>query len=1363
MNPSADKSGGCVMRGIISGSFASCVLVIAGLLTTGCNDGGSFSRAYRISNRAQTIGGTSALADLGDYVLENDEIRLAFPEAGNSVGPGVFGGSLIDADLQRTDAGHRLGRGLDQFSELFPIGNLAIPAVCKHDNKKVDGFCSFPGKALDPRVRVLCDGSKPCLTCYGKDDCLQKDAQIDLSKQLNKDYASPDDPTQPGPGIPSPQAAVIRVEGMSGNYLEALGLVSIAKVKMNFRMRNDFILEPGSKVVRIRTLVMEAGRDGSLLRPDGKIMKLPSLNKPRALFALLLGSDYFHTELPDMDPGIAGGDFLFFGDRLKLFAPGIGFDVYREIRNKFAVGDDPLNNPIAAPYLAAVGQGVSYAIASADPNGKYLLPILSGAVTAGFTHGAHCHAGPCEGTAEQCANVVDCTQAMGFFFERLFAVGDGDVASAASAIMEARGEELGTVSGQVLDSVTHAPVTHAQVYIYQVPRTMAQCRPGGASDKAYTGGAGDFEKECLVPRDYQWVFSHMKTDADVMDLPVGRFAGRILPGDYYLLAKVRNRPTSLVKHLKLEAGGETEVVLELRPPAKISFTVRDEKNEFVPSKLTVGQCLPNCSLRLEQDCEQDADCSSGKCVMVADGKYRCQVDNCSQDRLCNAESLRCEYRNSCTEDTDCEPVERCMNGRCVCNRSYVRKAALGEGTFPAGIVRYAYTADGKGEIEVEPGSYEVWASRGFEYSVDKQQVRAVENRTVQLALRVNHQVDTTGWITGDFHVHGQNSYDAVVKHRDRVICFAGEGMDLLSTSDHDYVTNLAPYALELGLDKWLKTQVGLELTTVEIGHWLAFPLRYEEWKEGKRLQEQGAVDWTGLFPEQIHSSLRALGRYGPEDTVLVVAHPRDSFFGYFDQFGLNEFDPSKVEGSMFEYLPPFHENPIAVPEAFSGTFDALELFNSKRFELIRTPTVAEMRDYNQAQAMIRSQALTGADPAVIERQLINLDHEIIKDILKRSPSEQNAIWDSDGSGGCELLTFCTSDSDCAQDEGQLCDRVAMACYKPCLEDLDCPDSSCINERCAPLADGANPCTSHQGVVDDWFRLLDYGVVRTGMGNSDSHQLFSQTEGGLPRNFVKLDAQTPMAIDSRKVARAIKRGAVVPSYGPFIQVWLDGTTLGDGPVSANGKNTLPLRIRVQSPDWFDVDRVEVYRSGRLIHVLTGDGDEINPELQVDTSGLKLPNYSSVNLDVTLDEPVPESDSWYVVIAMGLGGRDLSPVYTEHPYLKLQIGDILSRSFSSVPLPFDISSPSVPRVFRIYPYAITNPVFVDVDGNGSYDAPHPTPTWAGGSALGSKTTPLSSSRIGGSPLTRPMSQGDFRQGQLRYFMSLMKRLMVHGRIR
>jgi hypothetical protein len=95
-------------------------------------------KAYQISSHNQLIGGPSATLDVGDFMLENDKIRLGILNAQkadgsreNSFGPGLFGGSIADADLKRLDAQFANGNGLDQFAEDFPTINLKITGTQK--------------------------------------------------------------------------------------------------------------------------------------------------------------------------------------------------------------------------------------------------------------------------------------------------------------------------------------------------------------------------------------------------------------------------------------------------------------------------------------------------------------------------------------------------------------------------------------------------------------------------------------------------------------------------------------------------------------------------------------------------------------------------------------------------------------------------------------------------------------------------------------------------------------------------------------------------------------------------------------------------------------------------------------------------------------------------------------------------------------------------------------------------------------------------------------------------------------------------------------------------------------------------------
>ena len=76
------------------------------------------SRAQRIGKLEETIGGPHAIGRVGDWLLENDQVRfiIAGQEGVGRVNT-TFGGTLVDADLQRVGGDDN---GNDELAELLP-------------------------------------------------------------------------------------------------------------------------------------------------------------------------------------------------------------------------------------------------------------------------------------------------------------------------------------------------------------------------------------------------------------------------------------------------------------------------------------------------------------------------------------------------------------------------------------------------------------------------------------------------------------------------------------------------------------------------------------------------------------------------------------------------------------------------------------------------------------------------------------------------------------------------------------------------------------------------------------------------------------------------------------------------------------------------------------------------------------------------------------------------------------------------------------------------------------------------------------------------------------------------------------------
>jgi hypothetical protein len=177
---------------------------------------------------------------------------------------------------------------------------------------------------------------------------------------------------------------------------------------------------------------------------------------------------------------------------------------------------------------------------------------------------------------------------------------------------------------------------------------------------------------------------------------------------------------------------------------------------------------------------------------------------------------------------------------------------------------------------------------------------------------------------------------------------------------------------------------------------------------------------------------------------------------------------------------------------------------------------------------------------------------------------------------------------------------------------------------------------------DWFSLLLQGVRRTGTANSDSHRLGQLV--AIPANWVHTVEDRPTHVDETVLVRAIRDGELVGSTGPFLSVRLGKV----GPGGLVHGRALELSVRVEAADWVPVSELRVYRNGvpsETRPIARGESLTLPLEFEADTF---------VTVEVEGDASGPD----------GARYRAVAP--------------------------------------RFVPFAYTNPIFVDVDGDG-FDAP------------------------------------------------------------
>jgi hypothetical protein len=242
-----------------------------------------------------------------------------------------------------------------------------------------------------------------------------------------------------------------------------------------------------------------------------------------------------------------------------------------------------------------------------------------------------------------------------------------------------------------------------------------------------------------------------------------------------------------------------------------------------------------------------------------------------------------------------------------------------------GFAAMEYT-DSRGEVsfDLEPGSYQLYVSRGPEYSLYSQPITVVAGETLAVSARIARVLDTPGFISSDYHVHGINSADSRVSHRHRVQQFAGEGVDNIIMTDHHSHTDLNPVIAALGYEDFVRATVGEEITTWDYGHFNAYPLTIDPSRPSG-----GSTDWArGAPPGRDFPSygaytatpaeLFALATAGPQstpDTAIQINHI-DSFFdplqidtgvvppqSFLSAEGKLRFRLDPASGNLFHHFP----------------------------------------------------------------------------------------------------------------------------------------------------------------------------------------------------------------------------------------------------------------------------------------------------------------------------------------------------------------------------------------------------------------------------------------------------------------------------
>ena len=235
------------------------------------------------------------------------------------------------------------------------------------------------------------------------------------------------------------------------------------------------------------------------------------------------------------------------------------------------------------------------------------------------------------------------------------------------------------------------------------------------------------------------------------------------------------------------------------------------------------------------------------------------------------------------------------------------------------------------------------------------------------------------------------------------------------------------------------------------------------------------------------------------------------------------------------------------------------------------------------------------------------------------------------------------------------DGTADGGFEPMLGFVDLIEVHPLEDIFNPSAIDGDP-RKRTHTVFRWLQMLNLGYRIPGVVNTDAHYSFHGS--GWLRNYIASPTDDPAKIRVEDVVEASTTGRLVMTSGPFLEVRavVDGAgEAGPGQSLAAADGRLTLHVRVQCPNWFDIDRVQVFVNGR-------------PEPALNFTRREQGRFFFRDA-VRFEHAIPvrlESDAHLVVATVGEESG---------------LGQVMG-----------------PDHAKKKPIAVANPIFIDVDGDG-----------------------------------------------------------------
>lgn len=247
---------------------------------------------------------------------------------------------------------------------------------------------------------------------------------------------------------------------------------------------------------------------------------------------------------------------------------------------------------------------------------------------------------------------------------------------------------------------------------------------------------------------------------------------------------------------------------------------------------------------------------------------------------------------------------------------------------------------------------------------------------------------------------------------------------------------------------------------------------------------------------------------------------------------------------------------------------------------------------------------------------------------------------------------------------------------------------------------------------DWFNLINQGIVRIGIANSDSHdRRFTRISA---RNFIASDLKggVDLSAGAEVLAAAVRDGKTIGSNAPFLLLDAKGSFDGQEQraglrvsdstaMNVDPGSAVELRVEVITPQWAQVDRIDFYINNQP-EKTSAEGEAARYSICPD-AGFSIDDEGWNSVDVVVNEAVQGAsrteinvtltladvteDTWVMAIARGSDGFS-EPLF---PVLPASLNEAGNSTLEEL-IDGNLGQGGTPA------FAFTNPLFIDVGGDG-----------------------------------------------------------------